>query len=101
MRNLKVYEEWNYFDSDKIIRILNKTKGWGNGVIQYMNDFENSDFFLNPQDENEYSDPFHVYLTDITSSPNRRNLPSLPLGKWKPAPTVISPTSWYSKSTYA
>lgn len=101
MKNLKIFEEFNLFDYDKILRILNKTKGWGGGCIDFISDFENSDYFKYPQDDHEYVEQFHIFLVDRQSgkvggwSPR----PSLPLGKWKVGPTVMSPTSWYSRST--
>lgn len=99
MKNLKVFEEWNSFDYEKILRILQKTKGWGQGSMSYTEDFENSDYFKNPDNDHDYAEQFHIYLVD-----NQRGkkggwskVPSLPLGKWKTGPTVISPTSIYNQ----
>ena len=101
MKYLKIFEQWHHFDYDKIVSILNKTQGWGGGILQYVDEFENSEYFLTPVDEHQYSDQFHIFLTDKFRGKNRGwiKTPPLPLGKWKVGPTVMSPTSWYSKST--
>lgn len=94
-----MFEDWGQFDYDKILRILQKTKGWGVGSMAQTDNFESSEYFKNPIDEHEYSEQFHIYLSDLSRDGVNgwKKTPSLPLGKWKTGPTVMSPTSFYSR----
>lgn len=60
---IEMYEDkYNY---DHIISILKKSHGWGLGVISSIDEFENnSEYFLDPGDDNDYAEKFHIYLTD-------------------------------------
>lgn len=100
----KFYEMFkDKFDYDRIISIIKKTHGWGFGVINYMDEFEsNKEYFLNPSDENDYAEQFHIYLTDRECGRLRggfNNDPSLRLGKWKTGFQVNHPVSIYSQRT--
>lgn len=106
MKNIKYFNEMNYqdsFDYDQIINTLKKTHGWGFGIISYTDEFEsNSEYFLNPQNENEYIEQFHIFLTDKTTGQLRgefNNKHSLRLGKWKTGIQVAAPVSIYNKLT--
>ena len=89
------------FDYDRIIRILKKTYGWGLGVVTSIDEFEtNTEYFLNPQNDDEYIEQFNIFLTDKTKNRLRgdfRNDHSLRLGKWKLGIQVDKPTSIYNK----
>lgn len=62
----EMYED--KFDYDKIIRVLRKTHGWGMGVLTSVDSFEsNEEYFLNPENDEEYISQFHIYLTDMQS----------------------------------
>lgn len=102
MKIKKFYEMFeDKFDYDKIIENLKKKYGWGLGVISHIDEFEqNSEYFLNPQDDFDYVDQFHIYLTDKNLNRLRgrfKNDPSLRLGKWKLGFQVDKPTSIYNK----
>lgn len=106
MKHLKKFNEMNYqdkFDYDRIILILKKTHGWGFGIISSIDEFENnSEYFLNPEDENDYAEQFHIFLTDKETGQLRgefNNKHSLRLGKWKIGNQVASPVSIYNKLT--
>jgi hypothetical protein len=90
------------FDYDKIIKLM-KTYGWGLGVVTSIDEFEeNTEYFLNPQNEDDYIEQFHIFLTDKSSNRLRgqfRNDHSLRLGKWKLGIQVDKPTSIYNKLT--
>ena len=68
MKHIKLFNEMKYqdkFDYDRIISILKNSHGWGFGVISSIDSFENNEeYFLNPQDNNDYAEQFHIYLTD-------------------------------------
>jgi hypothetical protein len=93
----------NKFNYDHIIRTMVKNHGWGNGCIDYVNDFEsNSEYFLNPQNDNEYAEQFHIYLTDLQTGQLRgqlQNKHNLRQGKWKLGTQVNRQVNWYSKLT--
>lgn len=99
--NLLGYD--NKFNYDHIIRTMVKTHGWGNGCIDYVNDFEsNSEYFLNPQNDNEYAEQFNIYLTDLQTGQLRgqlQNKHNLRQGKWKLGTQVNRQVNWYSKLT--
>lgn len=69
MKHIKLFNEMKYqdkFDYDRIISILKKSHGWGFGVISNIDSFEdNEEYFLNPEDNNDYAEQFHIYLTDM------------------------------------
>lgn len=104
MRIKRFFEMFdNGYDYDKIIRILNKTHGWGQGVYDLIDDFENNEeYFIDPIDEHDYVEQFHIFLTDRECGRLRgemnRNF-SLRLGKWKLGIPVKNPTSIYNKLT--
>jgi hypothetical protein len=109
--NMELKEEWeetnemmeDKYDYDRIAEILKKTQGWGNGALAQAEDFENSpEYFQNPQDESEYAQQFHVYLTDLGAGGLRggiQNKHNLRLGKWRLGVQVNRPVNWYSKLT--
>ena len=103
MRKIKKFNEMfeDKYDYDKIIRMLKKTHGWGLGIMNNIEDFEsNEEYFLNPIDENDYSEQFHIYLTDLKHNRLRGQLdnnPSLRVGKWKIGPIVAKPVSIWSQ----
>jgi hypothetical protein len=110
MRHLKSFSkhlnEMNYqdrFDYDHIISILKKTHGWGFGIISSIDEFEdNKEYFLNPIDDNDYAEQFHIFLTDKQTGQIRgqfQNKHSLRQGKWKLGIQVNNPTSFYNKLT--
>jgi hypothetical protein len=65
MISIKRYNEMkSVFNYDSILLKL-KSHGWGMGSMTSTNDFEsNGEYFLNPQNDDEYADQFHIYLTD-------------------------------------
>lgn len=91
----------NKFDYDKIINILKKTHGWGFGIINLTEDFESNDlYYIDPVDDNDYAEQFHIFLTDLETGRLRgqfRNEHGLRLGKWKISTPVDAPTSIYNK----
>ena len=105
MRIKKFFEflvEKNY-DYDKILSILKKTHSWGLGILNNLEDFENNEeYFSDPIDENDYSEQFNIYLTDLIAGRLRGQMNknhSLRLGKWKNGIPVANPTSIYNKLT--
>ena len=106
MKHLKLFNEMNYqdkFDYDRIISILKKCHGWGFGIINSIDEFESSDeYFLNPIDDNDYAEKFHIFLTDRQTGQLRggiQNRSNLRLGKWKTGFQVNQPISIYNKLT--
>lgn len=91
------------FDYDVIIKIMKGTYHWGFGVISYIDDFEaNPEYFLNPEDNNDYANQFHIYLSDMETGQLRgtfQNKHKLNLGKWRLGTQVANPVSIYSKVT--
>jgi 8-oxo-dGTP diphosphatase len=91
------------FDYDHIISILKKTHGWGFGIVSSIDEFEdNEEYFLNPIDDNDYAEQFHIFLTDKETGQLRgqfQNKTSLRMGKWKTGIQVASPVSIYNKLT--
>lgn len=100
---IKSFFEWKDFgfDYERILRILKKTYGWGNGVLASVDDFESDEeYFLNPKDDDQYVEQFNIYLTDKNLNRLRNkfnNNQSLRLGKWKTGFQVENPTSIYNK----
>ena len=104
MKYLKYFEQTTNFDYDYILRILKKNHGWGNGCSNYFEQFENnSDYYLNPQDSNEYAEQFHIFMTDLNTGRLRGTFAKTPSGlrpgKWKMSTPVYNPTSIYNKLT--
>jgi hypothetical protein len=104
MRYLKYFEQTTNFDYDYILRILKKNHGWGNGSANYFDNFENNEeYFLKPQDSNEYADQFHIFLTDLTTGRLRGEFHKTPsglrTGKWKMSIPVYNPISIYNRLT--
>ena len=104
LKHLKTFNEMKHqdkFDYDKIIRILKKSHGWGFGVLSMTDEFEdNSEYFKNPQDDHDYAEQFHIFLTDKETGQLRgdfSNSHSLRLGKWKTGIQVANPVSIYNK----
>ena len=102
MRIKKFFEMFeDKFDYDRIITILKKNYGWGLGVVTNIDEFENnSEYFQNPQSDDEYIEQFHVYLSDKQADRLRgklNNTPSLRLGKWKLGIQADKPTSIYNR----
>jgi hypothetical protein len=103
MKIKKFFEMFKSYDYEKIINILNKSHGWGLGISNNIDDFENNEeYFKDPVDDNDYSEQFHIYLTDLQSGRLKgemnRNF-SLKTGKWRLGIPVFSPTSIYNKLT--
>jgi hypothetical protein len=89
------------YDYDKIIRMIKKSHGWGFGVINKIDDFEdNEEYFKDPIDENDYVEQFHIYLTDLECNRlkggfiNDRNLR---VGHWNKGVEVNNPRSIWSQ----
>lgn len=106
MIHLKKFNEMKFqdrFDYDRIILILKKTKGWGFGIISSIDEFENNqEYFLNPQNEDEYAEQFHIFLTDKINGSLRGkfiNNPSINFGNFRGQPHLNKPSNWYGKST--
>jgi len=103
MMNIKRFFEWNdsIFDYERILRILKNTYGWGDGILTSIDEFEsNQEYFLNPQDDDQYIEQFHIYLTDKKLNRFRNmfnNNLNLRLGEWKTGFQVKNPTSIYNK----
>jgi hypothetical protein len=91
--------EWNW---NKVISIL-KSHGWGEGALQWKEEFENnSEYFHNPQDDSDWAQQFHIFLTDYFSGQLRGELNrriGLRVGDWQRGVHVRKPISFYSKST--
>lgn len=66
-RIIDSFSEWNEkWDYGTILRNLKKNWGWGNGCRQYFSEFESNDeYFLEPENSWEYTQQFHIYLTDL------------------------------------
>ncbi len=100
MKYLKYFEELNsYFDYELILDIIRSEYGWGNGSIQYFNDFENNkDYFLNPRDSHEYALQLNVYLTDLQNGRLRGDFFKVPSGLrkgiWKMSIPVYNPPTF-------
>lgn len=104
MKYLKFFEELVNYDYDFILRILRKNHGWGNASANYFMQFEkDNEYFLNPQDSNDYANQFHVFFTDLQSGRLRGTFHKEPsglrLGTWKTSISVKSSTSIYNKLT--
>jgi hypothetical protein len=103
MNNLKSFSEMSEdkFDYEKIIRTLKKTHGWGMGVLNHIDDFEsNKEYFQNPEDDNEYVENFHIYLSDLENNRLRgdfNNDSSLRVGRWNTGVQVNNPKSIWSR----
>ena len=94
MKNLKTFESFNGFDYDRILSILRKVHGWGNSCKQYIKEFESSEFFKNPTDNNHYVEQFHIFLTDKFIEHGND---SLKVGKWRGQGVVQRPVSIYNQ----
>ena len=73
------------------------------GVMSYMDDFENSEYYLNPNNDDEYIEQFHIYLTDMQSGQLRgsyNNKSSLKLGKWRMQPLLPNPNPLSNNNFY-
>lgn len=100
MKYLKRFEDVQSFDYDYILRILRKNHGWGNGCSNYFSQFENnSEYFLSPQDSNEYAEQCHVFLTDLQTGRLRgaftKEPSGLRTGVWKMSIPVVNPPQHY------
>lgn len=104
MKYLKYFEELVSYDYDFIFKILKKNHGWGNGCLNYIEQFEkNSEYFFNPEDSNDYVNQFHVFLTDLQTGRLRGDFHKEPSGLrqgvWKMSIPVRQTTSIYNKLT--
>jgi len=52
-------------DIDNVLRIMKHNHGWGDAIMNRIEDFENSSYYKNPETDNEYVGMFHSYLMDI------------------------------------
>ena len=101
MKYLKLFEQHNKYNYDKIIRILNKSFGWGLGASLKIEDFENNkDYFQNPKNDDDYVIQFNSYLTDVELgkliSDIGRNS-TLRVGDWHRGFHVVRPYPYYNK----
>lgn len=89
------------YDYTHIVRILRKSHGWGMGIVNYTEDFESNDeYFKSPEDDNDYAEQFHIFLTDLQTGQLRgrfNNRNKFMLGKWKLGRSISSPVSIYNK----
>jgi hypothetical protein len=96
-------EIFQSFDYDRIKKDLRSTHGWGEGSMTLCSDFEQSEYFENPQSVIEYVDQFHIYLFDLFSNKLRDSgLPrnhGILLGDWPFGTKVSHPRSFYNKLT--
>lgn len=101
MKHLRYFKEsFDKFDYQHIIRILRKTHGWGMGIMNYFEEFESSEYFKNPEDDNDYAEQYHIFLTDQETGQLRgrfNNKNKFMLGKWKLGRSIDSPVSIYNK----
>ena len=90
------------YDYERIIKEL-KGRGWGFGIISSVDDFEENDqYFFNPNNDDDYAEQFHVYLTDLQTGQLRgefNNKTSLKTGKWQHGIQVNTPVSIYNQRT--
>ena len=93
MRHIKKFNEMfeEKYDYEHIIRILKKSHGWGFGIISSIDDFESSEYFKDPLDDNYYAEQFHIYLTDKELDNKRTDTPH--------SIKSATPTSIYDKLT--
>jgi hypothetical protein len=62
MKYLKLFENFNQnFDEDLILSLM-KEKGWGDLSYERIEDFQNSDHYKEPKDEQDFADQFDDYL---------------------------------------
>ena len=62
MKYLKLFENFNQnFDEDLILSLM-KEKGWGDLSYEKIEDFQNSDHYKEPKDEQDFADQFDDYL---------------------------------------
>jgi len=94
MKNLETFESFNGFNYDRILSILRKVHGWGNSCNQQIKEFESSEFFKNPIDNNDYVEQFHIFLTDKFIEHGND---SLKVGKWRGQGVVQRPVSIYNQ----
>ena len=104
MRIKKFFEMFTKsYDYETILRILKKTHGWGQGSMDLLDDFEsNEEYFMDPIDEHDYVEQFHIFLTDAECGRLRGEMNkdfSLRQGKWKIGIPVMGHTSIYNKLT--
>jgi len=94
------------FDEDRVIELM-KDAGWGDAVYANKDDFENSHFFNNPANEDEYAKQFDMYMhtlsvgddieedasssTTQTLDPNKPNTPQTFTDPNKPQTQTLSP----------
>jgi hypothetical protein len=97
MKYLKNFSEMyeDKYDYNYIISILKKSHGWGMGVLSSIDEFEeNDEYFLDPSDDNDYAEKFHIYLTDKQTGRLRSDFNTSSDNRVK----VFSP-SFYNKLT--
>jgi len=100
---IRKFNEWleDRYDYTRIIRILRKSHGWGMGVMTHIDDFEsNPEYFKDPEDDNDYVEQFHIYLTDLETGQLRgqfQNKQALRVGNWQHGVQVNRPVSIYNK----
>lgn len=72
-RFLEFFEEEFTYDRNHIMNIMKKVYGFGDGVYQYMDEFEkNKDFFYDPKNDNDYAKEFNVYLKGEKYNPKSK-----------------------------
>lgn len=52
-------------DQDEVIEIM-KGYGWGDSVVNNLEDFENSEFYNNPKNDDEYAKQFDEFMIEIS-----------------------------------
>lgn len=101
MHHMKLFEEFQDFDFEKIIRILRKNHGWGIGILCRIDDFESDEnYYKSPMDENDYVEQFNIYLNDLESNRLKGTLnkdASLKVGNWNKSVQVLKPNSIWSQ----
>jgi len=75
-------------DQDKILSLM-ASEGWGDSVVNNMEDFEKSRWFKNPQTEEEYASQFDMYMNELKVGHNEEELaPGIETPTAEPLPTL-------------
>lgn len=95
MKNLKTFEAFgNGYNYERILSTLRKVHRWGNSCRQYLKEFETSEYFKDPIDNNDYVEQFNIFLSDKFFKKGNN---SLKVGQWRRQPTITRPTSIYNQ----
>ena len=86
----EINESSNKFNYDYIINALTKGQyGWGNSIESEIDNFEKSEGYVKPANDNDYILDFDKYLQELNKKPNFE----------KDDLFVKPPIEWYAKST--